>query len=369
MAIKSHITDPATGIKAEVVDGEEKNALVVATRPLKTFENNIVFFTNNLFGADMNVNASTGGTPSKVHDGTDSALWTATDIVGGGKSTFDSTDQNHTAAGAKSVKVDNAPVNDVFQFDKGSDLDCTAFVGLTMWIYVDKDWKAGDSIEVYGWDTDLNSQIGNAVGLESYFDWSTFDEWHKVSIPLTDFGALAASTALDALRVKQSAAEGKAPKYYLDDIQFEETGAEVKFVVKADKGTWLHVDEFAVSMADEIPGTLADATMGYLPYNRFLGVTLIVGMNYKRVQNGKILFTQTTQTLMDFMQLPGTSIAGSGSDGTNTWITLRSQHLEPLLLKSEDDDELSFTVLDDLSGLLHLRISAGGRVEKRPLDG
>jgi hypothetical protein len=30
-----------------------------------------------------------------------------------------------------------------------------------------------------------------------------------------------------------------------------------------------------------------------------------------------------------------------------------------------DEDELSFTVSDDLSGLLHLRISAGGKIEQR----
>jgi len=37
------------------------------------------------------------------------------------------------------------------------------------------------------------------------------------------------------------------------------------------------------------------------------------------------------------------------------------------VLKSEDKDELSFTVSDDLSGLLHLRISAGSKIEEREL--
>ena len=370
MSLRTYITDPATKRTASVTDGAgEQHALIVATRQLKTFKNTIKFFTNDDYGADMNKNGGFGGTPVKVHDGTDSVLWTATDIVGGAKTTFDSTDQNHTAAGTKSVKVDNPIVNDVYQFDKGSDLDCNGYVALTMWIYVDKDWANGDSISVYGWDTGTNLQIGTSVSLENYFDWGTFDIWQKIVIPLTDMGALAISTTLDALRITQSAVDGKAPKYYLDDIQFEETGTPIKFTVTPDKETWFHVKEFTISMADNIAGTLADATMPYLSYDKFLGAVLISGLNYQRMQNGKLLFTQNVKNLMEFMQLPGTSITGQGSDGTNTWLTLKSEHMEPLLLKPENDDELSFTVSDDLSVLLHLRISAGGKTEYRPTSG
>jgi len=35
---------------------------------------------------------------------------------------------------------------------------------------------------------------------------------------------------------------------------------------------------------------------------------------------------------------------------------------------TEQEDEFSFTINDDLSGLLHFRISAGCRVEKRELQ-
>jgi len=57
MAIKSFITDPTTGRRAEVVDGIYPHALAVATRPLTTYENSIEFFTNDEEGAEMNVNA------------------------------------------------------------------------------------------------------------------------------------------------------------------------------------------------------------------------------------------------------------------------------------------------------------------------
>ena len=65
------------------------------------------------------------------------------------------------------------------------------------------------------------------------------------------------------------------------------------------------------------------------------------------------------------MQLPGTEITATGSDGTNTWVTFKAVHMEPIILKSEEDDELSFTISDDISGLLRFRISAGCKVETR----
>ena len=59
---------------------QEANALVVATRPLKTFENAIRFFTSDNEGIDMNVDASSGGTPELIHDGIDNVYWTGTTI-------------------------------------------------------------------------------------------------------------------------------------------------------------------------------------------------------------------------------------------------------------------------------------------------
>jgi len=367
MGIDSHITDSATKTKAQVIKSEvgDCRALVVATVPYREFENKILFFSNDDVGVDMNVDAGFSGTPEHIHDGTDNAYWTATDIVGGGKTTFNSADQNHTVAGALSIKVDNSPVGDVFQIAKGSDLNMTGYVALSLWVYVDKNWKVGDSIQLYGWDTDTDTQVGTTVLLQNYFQFETYDIWHKVVIPLTDFGDLSASTVLDAIRVRIDTAEGKSPKFYLDDIQFEEIGTPVLFCLKADKGTWLHVKEFTVSMADDVAGTLADATMPYIAYDKFLGESLIVGVNYQWIQNGKSLFSQTIKSTIGWLQLPGTSIVSSGSDGTNTWFTMRVEHIDPLVLKHENDDMLCFTVADNLSGLLHLRITAGCKMEKR----
>jgi len=366
MGIRSHITDKRTNISAEVIKNHktDKQALVVATFPYRTFENSIEFFASDEYGSNMNINPGATGTPEEVHNGIDDVLWTATYIVGGGKTTFNSTDRNHTIGGNNSIKVDKSPVGDVFQIAKGSDIDLNNYVSVTMWINVDKDWKNGDSVELYGWDTDANTQLGNVVELQDYFEFSDFDTWHKLTIPLIHMD-LATETALDAIRVRQAAKEGKSPKYYIDDIQFEETGEPVEYYLKAEKGTWLHVEEFTISVADAYTGTVSDGTMPSIPYDKFLGESLVAGITYKREQDGKTKFSQTILNTIGFLQLAGVNLAGSGSDGTNSWMVLRVRHIEPIVLKPENDDKLSFSIAEDLSGLLHFRISAGCKIEEK----
>lgn len=365
MPQKTLIKDPSTGLIAEVVNHDEKNGLVVATRKLKSYTNSLRFFTSDEYGADLNQDASAGGTPEKVHDGTDSILWTATDIVGSGDTEFDSDDQNHTTGGTMSIKVNDTDVDDVFQLVKGSDLDCSMYTSISMWVYVDKDWKAGDSIELYGWDTDTNTIVGTPVKLESYFNFLNYDVWQKIVIPTSDMGSLVDSTTLDAIRFRQVTDEGKAPKYYLDDIQFEESGTPVRYSLQADKDTWLHVDSFQFTLAAPLDTTLADATMPNLSYDKLLVTTLTSGINYQRTKEEETLFSITLSKLFDFLQLPEAKIVNQGYDGTNAWITISVKHVEPLVLKNEEDDSIDFTISEDLSSFVHLRIMAGCRIEDR----
>jgi len=364
--LKTLITDAATGLQAKVVDREEENALVVATRPLKTFTNKVIFFSNDTYGIDMNVKPISGGVPEKVHNGIDNVLWTASDIVGGVKTAFDSADQNHTGGGAKSVKIDNSPINDVFQFDKGSDLDCSGYAVLTMWIYVDKDWKAGDIIKLYGWDTGTGLQVGTAVDLSNYFFWSGFKVWRKLTIPLTDMGALASYTTLDALRVVITAAEGKSPKFYIDDIQFEESGLPIEYTIEPTIGTWLHVDQINTVMADALNTVLENASMYNLSYDKFLGVSeLDAGLLYQEYHNNKVTLSVEFHNLLHFLQMPSSNTLNVGCDVTNTWLNLSQTFGSPILLKAEDEDKLVISVRDDMEGLLAFRMSMSCREEQR----
>lgn len=362
MPLKNHIADPSTGLIAEVVDGEEQNALVVATRPLKTYVNKTLVFSNPNYGIDMNQDASTGGTPLRVHDGEDTTLWTASSIAGV-KFNFSSTDQ--AQSGITSVEVNNPAINDVMQFSKGSDMDTSNYVAISMWIYVDKDWAPSDVINIYGWDSDTSSQVGNKVGLQNYFSWGEFGVWHKLVIPLTAMN-LAVSTILDALRVEIDVKDDKTPVFYIDNLQFEETGTPIIFTVGPNKKTWLYIHKYQILFADAHAGTILNGTMPDLSYNKILSMSsLPVGIVYHSITKGQILFAGNIQNLADLMLFPSATITGQGSDGTNSWASVTIELQTPTILKAEDGDYLSITLSDDVSQLLHFRVSVGCKEENR----
>jgi len=229
MGINAHITDSGTKLKAEVVhkDDCDCNGLIVATVPLRTFDNALRFFINDDYGADMNQGATSTGTPLPVHNGIDNVgtatattadklvdanqgftdaiyvgmtVYNTTDsttasvtaidsdtilslsadimasgetyIIGlywdatnlvGAKMTASSADRAHT--GNFSLKVDNPAVDDVYQLTTSpvGDVDMTNYSSMTIWVNVYKDWKAGYQIAIYGWDTGTGLQIGTPV--------------------------------------------------------------------------------------------------------------------------------------------------------------------------------------------------------------
>ncbi len=363
--IRSVITDPATKRQAEVVNRDEKNALVVATRPLKTYENSLNFFVNSEYGSELAIDASAGGTPVEIHNGIDDVLWTASDIVGGGKTTFDSSDQNHTSGGSQSIKVDNSPVGDMFQILNSSAVDLNNYVSLTIWVYIDKDWKNGDTIEVFGYDTNLGIVVGNAIDLSSYLNINDQDTWQRASIPLDDMG-LSDTTTLDALRVQIVTKEGKSPKFYLDDIQFEQTGTPQEYVVEPAAGTWLHVDKLMIVYADAYAGTVEDGTMPSIPYDSFFGLSkLSSGVLYQRKKANNIVTSFPIKQHLDMMSFSNGLVTGSGSDGTNSWVSVSINFPSAIILKHEDRDNISLTISEDLSSLLTFKVSAGGFEEFR----
>jgi len=360
--ISHSIGNPNSKLKADVVDGDgEKVALAVATRDLKVYENQSLFFINSDEGIDMNKNGGSGGTPDIIHVGiSDGVYWTGSNIIGG-KANFNSGDRANS--GSVSVKVDNPAIGNVWQFNKGSDLSISNYVSISMAVNIDKDWSVGESIIIYAWDTGTSSIVGNSVALEDYLNELDFDVWQIVSIPFTDLGLT--SGTFDALRMSMDGTSaGKRPKLYFDDIQVEQTGTPLEYVLEPETGSWLYVENLTVTIVDVYDSSVANGTTQGLPYNTLLGETLSVGISYKREHAGEVLFNTLVTSLIDFMQFPATSVQ-SGSDGTNTWMTVNVPFNSPLILKPESADKLSFTINDDLTGLLFFRATAGGKKEIR----
>ena len=360
------------GITSEVdcADGESC-ALVVATRPLKTNDLKIGFLTNPTYGSDMNKDGSYGGTPVTIHNGTDSVAWGFAE-TGTALWTADSTDRFY--AGTKSVKSANTVVGSYAQFTNnvgpGTDIDLTNYAAFTMWINVDSNWLAGDSVIFQGVvDAGL---VGNSVKLEDYFDYSNYDTWQFIAIPKADMGLT--TTSIDAVRFTQSAKEGsQSPTYYLDSITLEETGEPIKYNIKPDKGTWFYVDTVRITMADNVDSevdTGADTkvpTMYGLSYNKFLGMTATEGLKFEIYRDDELVIGTSLQitSLGDMLALPDARITNAVADGTNTLISVERKLSVPIILKAEENDELRVTLSDDFSVLLMMKFSVMGYEEIR----
>lgn len=332
-----------------------------------TFGTNLDIFTerplpffNATNGIAMNLDASFGGTPDIVATGGDAADWTFSNIVGT-KGADGNSDQANT--GSLSVHWNNGSLNDVIEFDKGSDLTIANYVAVTLAIYVDKDWSPNDEISIYAWDTGLGEIVGAAVNLSDFFDAQNFDVWQSITITFGNISisGVGGSTTFDAIRFEVTAKSGPAPKIYLDDIQVEQTGSPAEYRVTKDPVKDYIVDAIYLTFADALAGTVTNGTMPGLAYNQFLGVSALAnGIVFRRVRDGEVTFSLTLRQVSDFLRA-GAAIKTNISDGTNTMLTLELILFNPILLQgSPESNYISLSISDDLSGLLLLNGFARG---------
>ena len=365
---KSIIAD-SSGVPVEVnTDTGENTALVVATRDHKTYTTKTAFFSNPTHGIEMAQDGKYGGTPLLIHDGTDTVAWTFSEPVGTAW-VADSTTRFYSDA--KALLSSNSNVGAIMQVinntGPGDNIDMTAsYVALTMWINVDSDWVTGDSVSVYA-HVD-GSLVGNAVMLEDYFDYSTYDVWHWINIPLTDMGI--GSTSIDAFRFEiESRAGAKSPTFYIDEMYLQVSGSSIDFEITPDKGTWFYIKAFQTTFVDAYNPDNADGTMPNLSYNKILDVASTTGYVYKRYIEGNThpVSERRITNLMDLLSLPYSKISNYISDGTNTLITIENTYPTGMefVLKSEDLDKLVFTIDDKFDDLLYFRICVQGYVEQR----
>lgn len=362
MALKCLIKDPKTGKQATVVNSEEENALVVATRPLKTFRNKVEFFSNPDYGYDMNVACGFGGVPVPVHNGIDNVYWTGSVVAG--TWVFDSVAQAHT--GAKSVDATATVNNSIAQLTKAAAIDLSGYSAITGWIYLSLwDDRGIKEIQLYGWDVGTSSQIGITVNLKDYINIGLTDDWQKFVISLYDMNLV--DETIDALRIKTiDVGLGVPPDYYLDDIQVEETVYPAEFTIKPDAGKWLHVTSYSIFLVDAYATTLADATMPFLSYDKLLNISSLEnGILYQRNINGEVSLAFPFRNLGDILMFPGARVENYGADATNAFLKILVNLGEPIVLKAENDDNISFRVADNLTGFIKLVISASCKEEQR----
>lgn len=293
---------------------------------------------NSEFGLALNQNGAFSGTPDPIHDGTDTALWTGSQIAGT-KVTFDSTDVSF--GGTKSVKIANPSSGDTWQFAKGSNLTVSSFTALTFKLYIDKDWNSGDSVSIFGWDTGSGLQIGTKILIEDYINITTFDVWQSVSVPLDD---LSLSGTIDSIRMTQEAKSGPAATWYLDDFQVEETGGDIVFRFQPTGDQLFHISKFAVFVAND-----GKSEAELQAYDRFYGEPALPnGVAVSLQSRGNLVLAFSEATLYSQITQPQVSVV-TGGDGTNSWIKVTSEL--DFDLDGSKQDFLQYRIQDDLTSL------------------
>jgi len=331
--------------------------LVVFAEELRAKTQKSAFAINSDFGFEMAVDGQFGGTPDVVHIGiTDGVNWTGSDIVGS-KSDFDSAVRANS--GTVSVEWDNMALNDIIEFNKGSDITVANYSAVTMFINIDKDWSAGDSIAFYAYDTGTASTVGTQILLEDYVNEFSFDIWQSVTIPFVDLGL--SSTDFDAFRMGHIAkGAGKSPKFYIDDFQVEETGSAAIFKVEPDFNEIFHVTRITLTFIDALDNTLLNSSTNNLSYDKILGLTkLTTGIQLLRIQSEEIKFGALVTCVGDLTR-GGATLRDIYGDGTNTVVSFDIDFSVPVPLDPRSRDSLSITVSDDLTGLISFTALARG---------
>lgn len=371
MGLQSYITDSKNSKKTNVVTHNDKNssnALVVASHPLKTYENSIVFFTNSTYGTNMNIAPSVGLSPEIIYQ--ENTEWSTSAISGSWN--FSNNDIS-PYAGTACIDATATINGSVAQFSKGDYIVLENYISITGYIYFTSwnDSGTDKGVSIYGWDTINGNIVGSLVDITDYVSPSNLNVWHKFTIPLLDMSLYGQS--INSIRISTvDIGPGLPPDYYLDNLQIEQsltsTIISSEFSIEPSLETWIYVENINLFIADnDYDSTLADSTIPKIPYDSLLGVaSLSSGIVYRRIQDGTVEFSYNIKQLSDILSIPTASLSSYGSAGTtNTWLLINITLTEPIILKAENEDKLSIEINDDLSGLDILSISAGCKVEKR----
>ncbi|KKL99939.1 hypothetical protein LCGC14_1809430 [marine sediment metagenome] len=312
-------------------------------------------FLNEEFGTAMNQNVTFGGTPEIIHNGGSSVEWTASAIQGtwnfadGGKISLTTADNNDEAT---------------FAEETPTTIDMSGFTALTGKINLTTYNEVNNSLII---EFDLaGTPVGNSVDLNDFINTSLIGTEQSFAISKSDLGL--STQSIDGFTITLTRIGGTKPTMIFDDIQIEQTGAPAIFKATTPKGTKFHISEIRLALVDNITGIVTGSTTTYptmpgLAYNQLLGVSALTnGIVFRRVQSGETKFSVTIKQLGDFLATGG-NLLNIMSDGTNTCITVQIEFPEPIILDGSRDDFLSYTISDNLSGLIEFRAAARGALE------
>jgi len=362
MTVKRTIADgDGSGLEAHAhkfstAKRDDHVGLLTQTDPLLKFKpEEFHAFLNDDFGSAMNQNIAFGGTPEIIHNGGSTTEWTGSVIQG-----------TWNFADSAKITITSADDNDQASFaeETPTTIDMSGFTALTGKVDLDIYNENNNSI-IIQFDN-AGVAVGNPIDLNDFIDTGDFSE-QSFAIPKAELGLT--TQLLDGMTLTITRTGGTKPTIKFDDIQFEATGNPAVFKVTIGEDKRFHITQIRVILVDNITGITTvsgateNATVSNLAYNKILGVTKLTnGIIYAGVKNGETVFSGNLKQLADFLVVA--TIDDHLSDGTNTLLTLVINLIQPIVLfGGADNNFLSLTINDNLSGLVEFRAIARGAVE------
>lgn len=344
MSLQTTLTGSGHGRDVDVHSAStpitDYNGLVVYTEELQTRR----FFDTVLStdsGIDLNVNPSVAGSSTLVHNGTDTAAWTASASTGSWA--FDSTAQAYD--GTRSIDATSGNDNDVAVFTAPSAFSTSGLQEVSLWVYVSK-WTSNGIKNVNVGFRSGGADVGTQVGLDAYINVNNTGVWQRAVIPFSVFNV--PNATISDLTVEIAASGGPAPDVYLDLIELSTGQTTELFKSGPDKETIWELHSFRLTLV---------ATGTALNYNEFLG---LAGLS-----NGLLIqaFRQEAPTsfvvtnLAELLSIPNAT--HSLIQGTsNTTLTLDVEFPDKtFFLHGNEDDFIGVTIRDDLSALPFFRVT------------
>ena len=366
MALRANITGGTGGlIEADVIDGAnghyKPRGLVTYQIPYLYEANQQVYATNEDNGNNMAVNGAITGASDSIHNGTDTIVWTGTNLTGA-NFIFNSTTVAHT--GTKSVSAIDTVNNDVALFTRSAPLTVTTYNSLTGAIYLDS-WSTSGLKGVQLTLRLAGAVVSNVVELADYINTDTVGSWLNFIIPLTAFGV--AGSSVDELTVTTvDVGAGKAPDYYLDDLTFSAGGGIVYTIVPRSEDI-LRVHGISWTLVTAGTVALANGTATGVAYNKFGTLAALTnGILTRRIQYNVTRFTNSTTQNSDIISGSNAELKTVWDDGVNTYFKFYTKFASPVDLVPSGNDRYEFVVQDDLSGVVSLTVRADGASLTRP---
>lgn len=329
--------------------------LIVFSEDLHRKQFKFSSFLNDVLGSELAVDAGFTGTPSGVHNGGDTVLWTASAIAG----TWDFASTTNPDTGSACIDATATTDGSEVLFTSPASIDMSNFTALTGRIRLET-WGSGDKHVLVRFRLG-GTLISNIVHIDEFIDTGKLNEYQSFSISKSVLGI--ESAIIDEIVIETTKNSGANPGYRLDNLQIEETGGSIEFFVEAPKDTKFLVDTLAFTFIDAFDSTLINSSMPNLSYDQILAEPLLsLGILVQRIVNNETLISLSGRSLGEFVKSGGV-ISNLFSDGTNTSMTIRLDFSTPIILDSRDEDVLKVIVQDDLSGLISFTVAAIGNTQ------